>query len=474
MKKITRLLLILFTAMSTLVMAQNGSHGTVKDLRSIQERLIAEAEYSNNGATFVPYDSAIYSYSGTRVYDSALHIIACDQAIGMSYQLGPDTFAVSNRNIQTFDANNNMLTNTYQLWNTDSNAYINSTNTIWTYDANNNLLTYTTQHWTNTNSWVNEVNKIYTYDANNNRLSYAEQTWNTGTSAWVNDINYLYTYSASNLLTQSVFQHWNGTWQDSTQSTYTYNASNQQTQVTNQYWDPSGPFWYNVDQSQYAYSSAGPEQLYLYLIWSGVTATFNVSSETIYSLDVNNNDSARTLRTWNGSVWTNVNQYLYTYDTNSNQLSQIYQLWDATNLVWKNETRLRTTYDSYNNPTYRVSDDWNTGGFWQYENNNDETFYYYQMYNTDGIENIKDAGGTLSLYPVPASTVLNIDLNWDTEQTAIIAVYDASGRLYHQWQTTKGTAYQSNISVSDLQPGTYYMSVKGVNGQIERSFSVVK
>jgi hypothetical protein len=197
-------------------------------------------------------------------------------------------------------------------------------------------------------------------------------------------------------------------------------------------------------------------------------------TQSLYTYDANSNNVNTVNQEYVINAWVDTTQYNYTYDANHNKLSEIIQSYNTTTSAWVNANRQRYTYDSYNNPTVYISDTWNSGGFWQSTSTDELYYYYYQLYYPSGIATVEEAKGKLNVYPSPATDILNIDLSWDDAQSARIGIYDASGRLYRQWECTTGTSYQSNISVSELPSGTYYMSVTGNNGQLKKSFSVIR
>jgi hypothetical protein len=205
-----------------------------------------------------------------------------------------------------------------------------------------------------------------------------------------------------------------------------------------------------------------------------VVSKYITLTQSLYTYDANGNNTNTINKGYVTNTLQDTSQFNYTYDANNNELSEITQSYNTATSLWTNTARQRYTYDSYNNPTVYITDTWHSGGFWQSASTDELFYFYYQLYYPSGIATVEEAKGKLNVYPSPASSLLNIDLSWDDAQAATITIYDASGRLYRQWESTAGTSYQSNISVSELPAGIYYMSVKGQSGQITKSFSIVR
>jgi len=166
--------------------------------------------------------------------------------------------------------------------------------------------------------------------------------------------------------------------------------------------------------------------------------------------------------------------YTYTYDSKNNQTSSIYQQWDHVGSVWVNNQRTRTTYTSFNQPQIITNDEWNTGGsIWQPSTGDQQERLYYQSYSTTGVENVAHTDGTVNIYPSPASNVISIDLNWNNAQPSVIAIYDATGRIYRQWQVSSATTYHAQVPVSDMPAGNYFVKVIGGQSQLEKTITII-
>jgi hypothetical protein len=493
------------------ISAQHTLHQKPQSPNSIAERVVSIADYgvsvSGSGISYVPYgDSMHFSYSGARnscPFLTTYGYYAFDYA---TTQVCNYTYYDNNTDAyQTYDANNNVLTSIQQVWNSTSNTYTNDNELTWTYDANNNMLSNTQLQWSTTsNSWLNLNNTINTYDGNNNLTSTTGQVWNNNANAWVNSYKHTYTIGTGNQVASEMDYLWNtntNTWRISQLSSYMYQNNGQLSQATLQNWDTLSLSWTNTFLRQYAYTTANKPDSELDQKWVPLSGWAD-SSKTMYSYDANLNTTRENILIWSSTTYTldpwvliftknytynssndttsvafitqfgNQTQQLYTYDSNHNLLTQTYQTWNTTTQSWLNTYRLVRTYDNYNNVSTSTVNNWSNSNTWG-TSQDTRAYYHYETYNADGIPTLTDNDKALLIYPSPAGILLNIDLTWNEPQTAIISIYDASGRLCKQWDVPSGIRYQANTSVSQLPSGTYYMYVKGQTGQASKSFSVV-
>jgi hypothetical protein len=482
--------------------AKTFSHPVSKSLDATAERLIGVTDYNNNGASYVPQDTTLIRYGGSR-YRSVFGGYAFDFASVMNYDVPTLSYVNDQIDTETYDSHNNILTLLSSVWVSGSSSYQPQTYNIVTYDGNNNYLTLATQQW-NGSALANTTNEINTYDANNNRTGLINQVWNTNTSAWRNTSNDIYTYTA-NLVATHIEQTWDtlgNAWVNEVKTTFTYDANNNNIQQLVQNWNAGTTSWDNDMNYLYTYTAANKEATYISQSWNTGTSAWDNNAQDTYTYDVNNNETGYIYQSWGGSSWNNVSKYLYTYSANNdmltstsqtwtsaawlnstmdtytydgshNQLSDISANWQNGPSSWLNTNRVRQTWDSYNNILSKITDTWNTGGFWQATTSDRATYDYYELYTPSSIVHIAEAAGSLSVYPSPAGSLLSINIAWQQAQAATITIYDRTGRLQGQWGTPAGASYQSSICVSSMAPGTYYMVVKGENGSITKAFDVV-
>jgi hypothetical protein len=88
------------------------------------------------------------------------------------------------------------------------------------------------------------------------------------------------------------------------------------------------------------------------------------------------------------------------------------------------------------------------------------------------VKNVSANGGEANVYPVPAQSVLNVDLKWDVAQTADITIFDAQGRVVRHWETPSSTSYTSSVSLDNMSAGVYFLSINGTEGKIVKQIVV--
>ena len=129
---------------------------------------------------------------------------------------------------------------------------------IQTFDANNNVLSYISEYWSGT-GWVLGSKNLYTYDSTNKKTSMIAQSW-SGTT-WTPVSKDVYSYVGSNLV-EDQFQVWNsltGTFSTASQKNYYYDpVTGKKTNQTNINIVSGSPV--NVSEYNYGYTTAGQLQ----------------------------------------------------------------------------------------------------------------------------------------------------------------------------------------------------------------------
>jgi hypothetical protein len=82
--------------------------------------------------------------------------------------------------------------------------------------------------------------------------------------------------------------------------------------------------------------------------------------------------------------------------------------------------------------------------------------YSYPMTCTVGINEALASKNSFSIFPNPATTTINININELQNTTAIVNIYDATGKVVKTISTT-----ENNLSIDrgDLQRGIYFVRV---------------
>ena len=423
---------LLFTLALPVLLYQNAQAQT-------GSRLVAKADWHNDGAIFQPTDTAVYMYSGTRGGDLH-HTMKFDTARMWTYDGTAGAFVGSTNTIETFDANNMLTSMTNQTWDAVTMAWVNVSKSLYFYTGSQ-LTTMVYQTWDGTN-WVNMYNDVYTYDPSGRLTQDVNGTWNALTAAFNPGTEWTYFYDASgNLIQKNQVSISGSVYTNVNQESMTYNASNKMTSDTYSQWN--GVAYVADYMNAYTYDTAG----------NRLTAQYSTYNTTT-------------------SAWDNVT--LKTYSSFSSMMPgmELDQVWDTTGGgSWVNSIQYTYTYNSNNQLTNSVGESWNVAGFWEFANGDAKSNYYYESYSTTAVQNVV-ANGSVSIFPNPAQDVISINLKWNQAQSFTIAVFDMSGRMMSLTSVPATAQYSTMLSVNTLPAGNYIIKINGQNGQMTQQVVV--
>ena len=170
--------------------------------------------------------------------------------------------------------------------------------------------------------------------------------------------------------------------------------------------------------------------LYLYLLqvqlWDNISWVNGV--QWIYTYDSDGNQLSERRQDWDGNYWVNTNQDLYTYDSDGNQLSRVKKIWDENN--WVNDRQWIYTYDSDGNQLRYLRQNW-VGNDWV------NSHQYFYTYDSDG--------NRLSCLDQNSS-----GNNW-VNDCQYLYTYDSDGnqlsRLYQNWDENNWVIISQNLYI---------------------------
>jgi hypothetical protein len=105
----------------------------------------------------------------------------------------------------SYNSSGQEVESVFGIWNTATSSWDYTDNKITSYTATNQPLEITNLY-INGGGWENGTRSLCTYDANDNLLSLTYQTWNAGTGIWVGVYQFSHSYNASNLRTQTIYK----------------------------------------------------------------------------------------------------------------------------------------------------------------------------------------------------------------------------------------------------------------------------
>jgi hypothetical protein len=427
----------------------------------------------------------------------------------------------SERQIQAFDNNNNLLMQLFQHWHWLPNGWIDYNRFIYSYDGSGNLLTKTEQTYTDS-VWSNNTRESYSYDGNGNLWAELHESFYN--NLWQNNSKYTYAYDVSgNLLTKFIEQWHANYWENYCRYYYTYDSTNNLKSSTEFYWqtnrwknyyrwayfyDTTGRFqyktrdwgqdsiWKNYRKFSYTYNSVCDTLLELCHVWADsvwvlghtFTNTYDTnrlrlthieeytsweswahSYKFIYTYDSDGKMIESLLQEYD-TAWLDAARNIFTRDADGNLLTHIYQIW---NNNWIYGLKYTYTYDLYGNSI--------TGKFEYadqlgnlrpgvdkipvYSDNIEiyslDIFFRYEAHFTSTnswINNYNADKVPIIIYPNPANDIITISCTSIKNDEAVISLYNIQGKLMLQQRLNQD---KTEIDISNLAEGLYIVTVIG-------------
>ena len=426
--------------------------------------LLGLTHYTYNHAltAFLQTDSTVYSYSGSEAYPNY------DQALTSDYSYALTGYYYASKINNTYDGSGNLLTSIKQICDTPS-TWVNSTQDAYSYDASNNMILHVSMIW-KSGAWAVTSREGSTYNGSNDQIT--DTLYYNGGKGYGPQSLVRSTYDGSHhLLSDSTYGYYGGTWYTSGRDIYTI-TSGKTSNWLHTIYNGKKSAWINYSQDAYTYDGGGNLASDIYQRADSTGATFTNVEERAFSYSgplLMTSDTS----TWTSGAWVASTHDSLSYDVNGDKIAQVNSYWSSSISKFVYSTNEENTFD----PTTHVIlsttvSMWNFPGWAYYTSKGlgSQTLYYYGPL---GVHDVANAGGSIKLSPVPAINYVNLNLTWDAPQTAIIAVYDMTGKLCSQWQTARGTNYNATVPTTNLRAGNYIIKVKGDNGTISQQFSVI-
>lgn len=447
-------------------------------------RLRAATNCYYNGAAFIPNDSSSFVYSGYRTGGLVLSTYgwapstSCDTAFIRYYNGTTGKYFQSSRTINTYDSHDNVLTQLYQYYDTVSAVWANVNLYTNTYDPGNNQLTSLSQYWDTTHGsggvWKNISRHAKTYDSHNNNLTDSTFAW-YGTYWQIAQLQ-SFTYDAYNYLVSSTTSYpVSGTLTYNTKTDYSLNAGHKPDSAIEYIWSLSLSAWQNYIKNVYTYDASYNELADTSLFWSGSDTLWQPSFLYLYTYS-GGDVASKENRYYNTTtaVWQNNSKDNMSYDAHHNLLTDITQYWKPYKSAYYSYAKAENVYNSNNKVINYTTTSWDSASAsWKIDLSSQRSRFYYEPYTGLAVSNVNADHSVMKLYPSPASSYINVDLSNLDNKAAILAIYDATGRLYKQWQTTPGSSYHATVPVNALPAGNYFLEMREGQAQKTTQFSVV-
>jgi hypothetical protein len=397
-----------------------------------------------------------YTYS----YDEELNMIIILQKRFVNDDWVNNSFV----NIDYNDVSQPILS-TSKYWN--GSTYENGGRTAFTYDESNLLAEEIEQVWVG--DWENESRITYSRYPNGMEAARLVETWD-GTD-WENQSNQIIIRNDQGTIEEITYQVWQidgwentfkiqnvllseplidstysktfeeGNWVDLYVEAYEYNTQNWLDNYTGSFWVEGS--WVNDIFAEYTYNNSGQVDIGIIKSWEN-DQWLNNARSTFYYNNWNRYQSI-IQEAWDGSQWVNASYDNYSFDANGNALEgEIYQWIDGGWLSVQDEP-ITLTY--------------NYGFEEQVFNGFLVEAAYRSVLVGEGELSMDGLDEQLKMWPNPVSDFIQLQLDEPVEN-AVIAIYDFAGKKILEFQEAHFTRSETNISVSDLEPGLYILTLK--------------
>lgn len=250
------------------------------------------------------------------------------------------------RTINSFDANNNLIENLGQTWNSTSLNWENSSKKNYGYDANNRPINQIDCKWTS-NNWVNQKKITRNYDANGNKIDELNQNWNLTLLSWENVLKTEWTYTNNKLMQEVAFE-WNKTnnaWLAILKLSYTYDNNGNNTILLREGWIKTKNKWGSSSKYSNSYSDNNL-MVKLYQLADSF-GNFYDRQKFVFTYDNSNNVQDQTSYFGTGTLAIS-GKYLYQYDGQNNRTQQVFQRYLIASSKFENSEKLIYLFNSRN------------------------------------------------------------------------------------------------------------------------------
>lgn len=398
--------------------------------------------------------------------------------------IGTEFIFLYQREINTYDQNNNKTQRLVQNYNLGDETYSNAWMENFYFNASGQLIEEANFNWnSSTNAWEGNSKSNFVYNQSAPHIIETEYDWNN--SDWVPYQKYESTLNSIGYTIERIRKtEWNGAWYNNTRFLYEFNSNNQLSQSTTQQWNQNNLTWINYTKSSYTYSSTGKQTQHLSENWSTqlnawqnnrkITTTYNAQDDAIQSLT----------QDWSTNIndWVNYRRSVSTGNTNP-RISEV-SLWDVTLSFWLNESRSTYTYDDFGNQIELFYQEWDVNanayinGFLRldyYDNNNFKVFsdywgdwnqeqgYYNQRSQVEFICTAQQIVGltnefqepSISIYPNPILPTETLKIN--SQKQTNYQVFNLFGQQIAQGLLNEG---DNQINISQYQSGVYFFQIE--------------
>jgi YD repeat-containing protein len=417
-----------------------------------QPVLLAESGWEISNNNLVPKDSVIFTHSGSRNSKPEPRIYGATWA-----QYGKNTYHYDTAWI--YRPTNNVLQPAWQV--------------VHSFNSADSLAFYYENQYSNiTSSYQPKSRATYTFLPGNLVDSVLQEMWGSTSMAWATDRRTKYEYDMSGRVIASDTKLWdaaNMIWDMGHYDSTFYDMAGRVSTYTTYSYDLITNTLSQTQQHNYTYDGSGRKSTDTFFLNN---ARYNLHC---YEYDVNGNMVTDSAYGWdnNNAVWKLTGKQVYTYDANNNMLVTTAYSWNNTTSQYVPSSRSTLTYNSTNQMTLAVLGEKWENGVWNIGNGARYLRYYYGAVPIN-VSQHENEMSSIALYPVPASSYINLDLNFDRPTNFSATIIDMQGRVVKHFTGNAGKTYHKNIIVQDLPAGQYMMQVKTGQGVTSKNFTVIR
>jgi len=439
-----------------MLLKANATPSTAQKPTTMQQRVIAEAGYEVNGPVLTKSDTTLFKYSGGRGSKFDYNELYHNYYFPGNGDPALDALDFGNINVKADTARYYSVTPTAGLQEEMTSSYT----------STNKVLDYRFRTVSN-NQRQRSVNN---YDAQGRIDLMTGFEWNNTTQQWDSLTRRVVTYNAQNeVLSDTVFAYNFGEWTPYQAQSFTYNANHKPIAGLMKM-DPAlaGTFMdlYTIVLEYYPNNTLKALQVdvnqgmglnpYQRDSFAYDPANMYQTFEQIWDYDVTAGDwvlSTRTLRNVNTAGLPDTTQFFS---------------WNQTGDSFDLNGIVTTAYNSYSNPTLMQSYSDNGAGL----DNVYRYFFYYEDFDPTAVSNIPGAEENMKVYPNPVYD--RVSVNWKADGKQVnLSVINAAGQLMHS-ESINRVRENEQISVSNLSPGVYWLTVNAANGAVLYKTTLVK
>jgi hypothetical protein len=268
----------------------------------------------------------------TYTYDSESR---CISVASSNWNSTGESWLLTNQFNYGYDLSGNKTSEVYQIWDSSSASWTNNFNYTYSYDGLGEMTGYVNQVWTSNNTWANSETVAYEFNANNNVIGKTTQIWSNGN--WLNYDLGTWVFDAKNNVSVSASYVWlNGKWTNTSKSEYTYDAHNNNTLEVDYLWNTSSYQWDSSKYKAFVYNADNYPLSETEGVYINHVLTYTSKYQNIYN--ANDDKVSTTNYTWDKTTatWPVAGMVSYNYDANHNPTYQLNQTFNTTTATLQN------------------------------------------------------------------------------------------------------------------------------------------